>query len=332
MKDSDRLILVTGGTGYVGTAVVPRIAKRYLVRAVDTQMFGNAIAGTPNVEFVKADIQDYKAMRAAMRGVTDVIHLAGIVTDELVDMNHVKAMRINLLGTQQVARAAYEAGVGRLIFASSSSVYGSQPEIATEDTPPKPQSVYAATKLVGEDIVNSYSQSMTVCSLRCSTCCGPSPRMRLDTIVNVFSKQAYFDGKITVHGGDQYRTNAHINDVARLYEFLLDAPAGKINGEAFNFTSGNHTAQTLGVIVGSQVASLTDNRVEVNIDTSKHDLRSYRMDAGKIERVLGFKAEKTIEDAVRDNITFFRAGGITDPNSDLYVNTRRMQGVMRAAN
>ena len=345
MVDNARLVLITGATGYVGTAVATRIAKKYRVRAVDTQLFGNAIADVPNIEFGTMDIQNEQAIRRAMFGVTDVIHLAGVVTDELVDMNHAKAIRVNVLGTEIVTQAAFDFGVKRFVYASSSSVYGAQDEVCTEESTPRPQSVYAATKLVGEDIVNRYGRrratngNMSVVSVRSSTCCGPSPRMRLDTIVNIFSKQAYYDGKITVWDGSQYRTNAHIDDVARLYEFLLDAPAEKINGEAFNFTSGNHTAEELAEIVRKTVIlentvklaphTYGAQNVEVTIDKSKVDKRSYRMNASKLERVLGFKPEKTIEDAVRDNIAYFKSGKMGDPNSDLYLNTKRMAGVMK---
>ena len=102
MKD-EKLILVTGGTGYVGTVLVPYLAlKGYKVRTLDTQHFGNAIADTPNVESVKGDICDKETVKKALEGCQAVIHLAGIVTDDLVDMNRGLALKINLFATQQL--------------------------------------------------------------------------------------------------------------------------------------------------------------------------------------------------------------------------------------
>lgn len=322
---SDRRILITGGSGYVGSALVPVVAAKYACRVLETMTFGNSIAGTPNVEFIQGDIRDRATVAAALEGVTDVIHLAAVVTDDLVDMGPEYSRQVNCEALRQLASLSAHAGVRRLIYASSSSVYGTQDAVCSEDSPTLPMTEYAKTKLMGEQIINPYARAMTVASVRCATACGPAPRMRFDTIVNIFCKQAYFDGKITVHGGGQYRTNIHVRDVADFYLRMLDYPAGDINGEAFNLSRGYHTARELAEMV--QRASPTP--CQLFIDTGKVDNRHYRMDAGKALARLGWRAKRSIEQAIQDNFEFFAAGNIADPNSDLYFNTRRMAATVK---
>ena len=344
-----RRVLVTGGSGYVGSALVPVIAQRYSVRVLETMMFGNSIEGTPNVEFIKGDIRDRGAVSEALRDVTDVIHLAGIVTDELVDMNPILATEVNNTAMHQLCELAARGGIQRFIYASSSSVYGAQSEVCTEETIPNPMTAYAKTKLEGERILDDYArptvdvtgfgkpehsevvftdEGMTTVSVRCATLCGPAPRMRLDTIVNVFSKQAWFDGRITVHGGSQYRTNINVQDAVNFYAFLLDAPAERIAGRCFNLTHGNHTALALAQLVRDR-ALLFGRNVEIVVDLTKHDPRSYRMDASRMRQELGVRLRYTLADAIDANFRWFQDGNIKDPNDDLYYNNRRMAPLMR---
>ena len=320
--DNERLILITGALGYVGSVLTPAVAKLYPVRAYDSMMFGNHLEGTPNVEFVKGDIRDGDLLRRALDGVTDVIHLAGVVTDELVDMNVSLAKEINVEAMKALCRLCSEASVQRFIYASSSSVYGSQDSVCTEETRPEPMTPYAFQKLEGEKLLRGWS--FLAVSIRLATLCGPAPRMRLDTIVNIFSKQAYFDKEITVWDGSQWRSNLNVRDAARIFLKLLWVCPSLIAGETFNATTGNNTARELAEKVASVVHS-----AGVFVDSSKHDLRHYRMDASKAERVLGWAPQHSIREAVLDNIEFFRSGGIEDPEDDIYVNTRRMASFMK---
>lgn len=314
----DRLVLITGATGYIGSVLTPIVAKRYAVRAFDTETFGNSIADTSNVEFVKGDVRDIVAVHKALEGVTDVIHLAAIVTDDLVAMNEALGREVNNDAFYVLCSAAVDQGVQRVIYASSSSVYGSQLGPCTEESTPAPLTEYAWTKLRGEYIVNEFQDRMTVCSIRCATACGPAPRMRLDTVVNIFCKQAYFDHKITVYGGDQWRTNIHVSDIADLYLYMLDAPAEKINGQAFNATRLNSTVLSIAQKVRDKC------RCPIEVLAAMTDHRSYMMTARKLYDVFGWLPPRSIESAITDNLRFFREGRVDNPDSDLFYNTRRM--------
>ena len=321
-------VLVTGGLGYVGSVLVPYLATKHQVRVFDSMLFGNSIEGTPNVEFVKGDITDGDALAKALQGQEAVIHLAGVVTDDLVDMNPVYARLVNQTATERLCLRAIAAGVKRLVYASSSSVYGSQEEPCTEESPTNTETAYAETKLVAERIcLFQASQHMTAVAVRSATCCGPAPRMRLDTIVNVFSKQAWFDGKITVFGGSQYRSNIHVQDVAEFYALLLEAPAEEVNGQVFNAVMEYGSALQIARKV-VMVAHVFGKHITIDVDFTKKDTRQYRMSGAKAHRVLGWTPRRSIAEAVRDNFVWFAQGGVPDPNDDLYWNTRRMKDVV----
>ena len=319
---NERLILVTGGTGYVGSALVPALAEHYRVRTYDSQLFGNAIVGTPNVEAIQGDIRDWEALDQAVKGVTDVIHMAGIVTDELVDINPEKARHINCDALVGLLILCNTHRVGRFILMSSSSVYGNI-ENATEETVPQPQTEYARQKLAQEELVEANSVLLPSTIIRSATLCGPAPRMRLDTIVNTFCKQAWFDKRITVWGGQQVRTNVHVNDLVEFYLWLLDQTPQDVSGRVFNVTSGNHRA----VDLANMVARIHGS-ARVEVDADKVDHRSYSMLATRA-RDWGWKPTGSVEQAVRDNFEWFRQGHIVNPNDDLHYNNRRLAPMMR---
>lgn len=320
-------ILITGATGYIGSVLTPMLAQHVPVRTLDTQNFGNAIAGTPNVEFIQGDIRDRRVVQEALQGVDSVIHLAGIVTDELVDMGLGHSHSVNVLAMKQLCDMSTYAGVERFIYASSSSVYGSQETECYEGTQPQPQTAYAGMKLAGEYILNQFKERFWAFSVRSATCCGPAPRMRLDTIVNTFCAQAYFKGQINVWGGDQYRSNIHVEDVADLYCKLVLVREPMIrSGYFINAVRQYHTAAELARMVQQIIPC------EVVIDQLKVDARSYRMrsiNGPLMEMRVGWSPDKTIEDAVRDNLAWFQAGKIIDPDSDLMYNTRRMADIVK---
>ena len=332
----DRLVLVTGATGYVGTVLTPMLAQHYPVRAFDTEAFGNAIAGTPNVEFVKGDVRDQQAVSAALENVTDVVHLAGIVTDDLVALNPEVGRQVNNDSLDLLCSQAAKSGVRRFIYASSSSIYGTHtvPGFShlvygcSESCEPQPMTEYARQKLMGERIVNEHKEDMRVISIRCATACGPAPRMRLDTIVNTFSAQAYFQGRITVHGGDQWRTNVHVKDVARLYRHLLEESTSYPTGSVYNLTAGNHTAIDLADIVATRFQAIIGRDVLIEVDVSQVDQRHYLMDANRLAKDLDWRPSKGLSHAVVDNIAWFDAGHVKNWQDDIYWNGRRMRATM----
>ena len=217
-------ILVTGGCGYKGTVLVPKLlARGHKVRVIDTMWFGNFLPPHANLSVVQGDVRDID--RISLDGIDSIIHLSSVANDPCGDLDPKLTWEISALATMQLADKAVRTGVERFIYASSGSVYGIKEELqVTEDLELKPISEYNKTKMVAERVMLSYADKMAVQIVRPATVCGYSPRMRLDVSVNMLTMQALRNQKITVFGGGQVRPNIHIDDITDLYVFMLDHP------------------------------------------------------------------------------------------------------------
>lgn len=305
-------VLVTGGCGYKGAVLVPKLlAAGHRVRVVDTQWFGRNLPNHPALEVLQADIRD---VAWPLDGIESVIHLAGIANDPCGELDAKLTWEVNVLATMRLAEACNAAGVGRFIFASSASVYGIQGDRAvTEDSPMAPVSDYNKTKQVAERVLMSYSayrngdamngpwidkpwshaNGFDLTIIRPATVCGVSPRMRLDVVVNMLASQALVQGRMTAHcgehGGELMRPNVHIEDITSLYAWLLEHPE----------VTGTYNAGFENLSVG-ETARLVAAKVPAAIEVTKvPDKRSYRVDSAKL-LAAGFAPAHTVEDAIGD--------------------------------
>src|SRR5579872_1501048 len=334
-----RNVLVTGGAGYVGAMLVPKLlARGHHVTVLDTYYFGreplSALRGAAGLREIEADIRDRDAVRRAVSGCDSVIHLACISNDPSFELDPQLAKSINYDAFEPLIVASRRAGVRRFVFVSSSSVYGvSEAERVTEDHPLRSLTDYSKYKALCEPIVLAAQNSdFTTLVLRPATVCGFSTRMRFDLSVNILTNHAVNKRKITVFGGTQTRPNIHIEDITDLYADVLDMPDEKIAGEIFNAGYQNHTLARLAEIVKDVVERELPELAPIAIETTPtNDNRSYRVDSEKIARVLGFRPRRTIEDAVSDLCAAFRAKrfpyGIDDPR---YYNVQLMKAGMSA--
>jgi nucleoside-diphosphate-sugar epimerase len=210
-------VFVTGGCGYKGSVLVPKLlARGYKVQVLDTQWFGSFLPAHPNLTVTKGDVRDIDSIN--LHDVDTVIHLSSVANDPCGDLDPKLTWEISALATMQLADKAVRQGVKQFIYASSGSVYGIKDEDqVTEDLELKPISEYNKTKMVSERVLLSYQDEMTVQIIRPATVCGVSPRMRLDVAVNLLTMQALSKGKITVFGGNQARPNIHLDDITDLY-------------------------------------------------------------------------------------------------------------------
>ena len=323
MEGNMRKVLVTGGCGYVGSVLVPKLAQKHRVTVLDSMLFGNHVKPMPNLTIIKGDIRD-EQVHALMYGVTDVIHLAAIANDPTSDLDPALTYSVNRDAVRRLARMARETGVRRFINASSSSVYGvKEEESVTEDLSLEPLTLYARLKAESEEIVGaSSSKDFVTTSIRSATVCGPSPRMRFDVIVNIMARSALIDRVITVNGGGQYRPNVHIDDITDLYVTLLDVPGDKINGKVYNFGSTNYTVREIAGMVSEEVG------VSIRVDANVTDNRSYRINSDKIKRELGLFPTRTIRQTIRDICYAFANGMFPDPGASRYYNIKTMKEQM----
>ena len=318
-------VLVTGGAGYVGAVLVPRLLEAgHAVTTLDLFLFGDHLpADSDRLTRVTGDIRDEALLRCVLPGHDAVIHLACISNDPSFELDPGLGKSINYDAFLPLVDISKDRGVRRFIYASSSSVYGiKEEEDVTEDLPLTPLTDYSKYKALCEEVLlRAQAPGFTTLILRPATVCGDSPRLRLDLTVNILTNLAVNTGRITVFGGAQKRPNIHIEDVTDLYVQALEWDDARIAGETFNAGYENHTVAALAEMVREVVG-----REQVSIETTPtNDHRSYHISSEKIKRALGFDPRHTVEDAVRDLTQAFRAGRIPDSMDDpRYYNIKTM--------
>jgi nucleoside-diphosphate-sugar epimerase len=329
MSDQQWNVMVTGGAGYVGSVLIPKLlAAGHKVTVLDLFMYGpmfDEIRGNPNLRLVKGDIRDPAAVNEALRGNNAVIHLACISNDPSFELDPALGKSINYDCFRPLVRASKKAGVKRFIYASSSSVYGvkSEPEV-TEDLACEPLTDYSKFKVMCEvDLAEEGASGFVTCTVRPATVCGYAPRQRLDVVVNILTNLAVNTGRIKVFGGSQRRPNLHIDDMADAYLFLLQQDDRKIDGKFYNIGYENHSLMKIADIVKSVVGGDIGVVVEPT-----NDLRSYHVSSEKIRRELGFSPTRTIEQAVSGLVHAFKTGRLPNSLDDpRYFNIKMMQNL-----
>ncbi|NER34664.1 MAG: SDR family oxidoreductase [Oscillatoria sp. SIO1A7] len=325
MTEEIKQVYITGGAGYVGSRLVPRLLEEgYRVTVLDLMIYGEEVLTPhPNLQTIKGDIRDSSLLQETIPGHDAVIHLACISNDPSFELNPELGKSINLDAFRPLVEISKQAGIKRLIYASSSSVYGikEEPDVH-EEMSLEPLTDYSRFKADCEKILAEYqSPEFTTVTIRPATVCGYSPRQRLDVVVNILSNLAFHKREISVFGGKQLRPNIHIEDMVESYLVLLKAPREKIAGEIFNAGYENQSvlklAETVQQVMGEDVKLVT---------TPTNDNRSYHISSKKIADKLGFVPKHTIGDAVEDMKQAFEAGLL--PNSltdERYFNIKRMQ-------
>lgn len=330
MSSEIKNVLVTGGAGYVGHVLTPRLLEEgYNVTVYDTLFYGVRLPNSPNLRVIKGDIRDVAKVTEAMQGQDAVLHLACISNDASFELDEKLSETINLDAFEPIVKAAKEAGVTRFVYASSSSVYGvsDSPDV-TEEHPLVPLTLYNKFKGMCEPILWQYkSDDFTCVTIRPATICGYSPRTRLDLSVNILTNHAVNKGEITVFGGTQMRPNLHVDDMVDAYVLMLQAPAEKIQGEIFNIGYQNYSISDIANMVKKVVEEEMPELGEIKIVTTpSNDYRSYHVNSDKVRRVLGFTPKRSIEDAVRDLTRAFRNNMLPGSfDDDWYYNVRTMK-------
>ncbi|MFA5181846.1 MAG: SDR family oxidoreductase [Syntrophales bacterium] len=308
-------ILVTGGCGYIGSVLTPKLLSQgHQVTVFDIMWFGRHFADHENLHVIQGDVRDVEFV--PMEGIDSIIHLANIANDPCGELNAKLSWEVNVLATMGLVEKAIAHKVKQFILSSSGSVYGVKEEDdVTEELSLVPITDYNKTKMISERVLLSYKDQITVQCIRPATVCGYSPRMRLDLSVNMLAMQALVNGRITVFGGDQTRPNIHIQDITDVFIHFL-----------------NHREQAPGVYnAGFENISILDIAKRVTehvpaeiIVSESNDPRSYRLNADKLLSI-GFKQKHTVNDAIQEIIGAYRNEKLAD--QDLWYNIRTMMKI-----
>lgn len=328
LKDVDdkvRSVLVIGGAGYIGSALLPKLLERgYRVRVLDLFLFGTEpiadVADHKNLELLKGDFRHVEKVVEAVRDMDAVVHLGAIVGDPACNLDEKVTVAVNLSATQMIAQVAKASGIRRFVFASTCSVYGACDEILDERSDVEPISLYGHTKLAAERGLQSMSDAnFSPTLLRFSTIYGLSGRTRFDLVINLLSAKAKADGVITVHGGNQWRPFVHVDDAALSVFQALEAPLSLVGDQTFNVgcDEQNHTITEIGQMIKDQVFT-----AELICEESNTDNRNYRVSFQKIKNLIGYQPQWTIEAGIRQVVEAVASGEVVDYNDAKYSNVK----------
>jgi nucleoside-diphosphate-sugar epimerase len=306
-------IAITGGAGYVGSTLVPRLlAAGHHVHVVDSLMFGGGALIPhfihPRFSFAQVDITDGPALRKELAGADAVVHLAAIVGYPLCKKLPRAAVEVNVDGARNVVELSPPDA--RLLYASTGSNYGEVMGICTEDTPLNPLSLYGETKTQAEDLITSREGSV---SLRFATAFGSSPRMRLDLMINDFTWQAIHRRYLVVYEKHFRRTFIHVTDMARAFQHFIELPQApahrvyNVGHESLNYTK-------------EDIVNLLRERMDFLCYFAEfgrdEDRRDYEVDYSRV-RAEGFETEVDINRGLGELMHSLRLLPLQNPYSNV---------------
>jgi len=307
-------VLVTGGGGYIGTILVPRLLKEgYQVKVLDRFYFGkdklDSVSKNPRLKLIQDDIRYFD--KKILKGVDVVMDLAALSNDPSGELDPKRTMDINFGGRARVAKLAKQQGVKKYILASSCSIYGFRDGKLDEHSPINPLTTYAKANRKAEVAAKNLADNkFTVTMLRFATVFGLSPRMRFDLAVNGMTLGFFKNKEIPImRDGKQWRPFIHVKDVAEAYITTIKAPKEKINGEVFNVGSDQQNYRIL--LLAKEVAKA------MKIPFKKKwygdpDSRSYKISFKKIHDTLGYKTKWTIADGAKEIYDALKKGKTID--------------------
>lgn len=309
-------ILLTGGSGYIGTILTQKLLKLgHEVVVVDLFWFGNVLKPHERLEVIELNTLDTD--KIPMEGIDAIVHLANIANDPCGDLDPKLSWEVNALATMRLADKALRHGVKQILFASSGSVYGikEEPQV-TEELELKPITEYNKTKMVAERVLLSYRDDMIIQCIRPATVCGYSPQMRLDVSVNLLTMQALMNGVITVFGGVQTRPNIHIQDITDVFLHFLNL--GEKATGIYNAGFENMSIMEIARKIAEKIPA------EIKV-TESNDPRSYRLNSDKLINT-GYQQKNSVDDAINEIIEAYNSKELT--NQDNFYRVKWMKQML----
>ncbi len=323
--------LVTGGSGYIGALLVQELQEAgHEVRVLDSLLHGQediaAEQEQAGVQVIRADIRDGDARARALHGVDGVVHLAAIVGDPACGRDPELSDEVNVQATRGLVTDAGEAGVQRLVFASTCSNYGrmTDPTVPiAEEGELSPVSLYAEQKVSMEKLIlggmNGAPPALATkpTCLRFATVYGVGRRMRFDLTVNEFTRELWANRDLEVFGEQFWRPYIHVRDAGRAVRTVLEAPEEKVAGNVFNAGRSGENYRKLDLVeeIGKQI-----DRGKISYVKRDEDPRDYKVSFDKIRAELGFETLMTVPDGIAEIVAALDAKAFGDPFDARYKN------------
>lgn len=326
-------ILVTGGAGYLGSVLVPKLlARGHQVRIVDMGYFGlghmRSLRGP--VELIREDIcrigSDPRFAAKWLDGCDAIVHLAAISNDPSAELNPELTERVNLHATVALAEEARERGI-RFVFSSSCSVYGEAQGDIDEDGVVNPLTTYAVTKVQAERVLRDMvGEGWSPVILRNGTLFGYSPRMRFDLVINIFSLYSTLYNEIKVFGGgEQWRPYLHVNDCARAFVFFVEKPESQ--HLCYNVAGENLRVRE----VANIFKTISPTLKVTYLHLSDVDRRDYRVSTRRL-RDEGFQTRADVAGGAEMLMEAIVTGAIQDPEAVFYRNAKWLTELSQIGN
>lgn len=294
-------VLITGGAGYIGSSLVPRLLNRgFEVTVIDNFMYKQpslaSVVRHPSLELCFGDVRDFDLMKSLIKKADVVIPLAAIVGAPACDKDPILSKSINRDSISWLLKQLSPSQ--RVIMPTTNSAYGSggANNYCDETSPLNPLSLYARDKV---EIEKQLMENSRATSFRLATVFGISPRMRLDLLVNNFTYRALTDGFVVVFEGNFKRNYIHIHDVVQAFELAIDNPS-LFEGETFNV--GLSTANISKLDLCEEIQKLLPKFSFTEAALAKDpDQRNYIVSNAKIEKV-GFAPKVNLADGIKELI------------------------------
>lgn len=336
LKSKKARVLVTGGAGYVGCALVDRLlSEGFKVRIFDKFYFGKAaiLPFKDDIEIEEGDIRYIS--KSSFRNVKAVIHLAGLSNDPTAEFNPRANKEINTDASIKLGKLAKKFGAERFIFASSCSIYDrgldNDGKICTENTPVSPKAAYSTSKFNAETgLLDLADGNFCVTVLRKGTVHGLSNRMRYDLVVNTMIKNLLTNGVIKVFcRGRQWRPIIDVNDVADAYFRSLVAPAFQVNKQIINIAFENFQIKDLALTVQNIIRDKFSIDSKIIFEQDDKRDRSYRVSTEKSGKILKFTPKYSLEQSILTIMKAINKGNFADFNNPQYYNILWMEQFLK---
>ena len=304
MTIRNKLVIVTGGAGFIGSHIAWELVKDNEVIIIDNLYTGKEENVPPGAKLVKADIRDYPTIAELISHSDYVFHEAAQVSVVESIRNPVFTEEVNVIGTINILRALLD-GHGKLIFASSAAVYGDNPNLPLKETErPRPLSPYGLTKATAEEYLRVFHElyGLPVVSLRYFNVFGPRQGFnQYAGVISIFINRVLKNEPLVIFGdGKQTRDFIYVKDVVRAN--LLVAESRRANGRVFNVATGRGTSI---LELAIKIIETTGANTSILFDKPRPgDIRHSLADIGEI-RKLGFEPEFSLEEGLKKTVEWY---------------------------